>query len=195
MARFDEKNSQYKGVECHECEGYGHIKTECATFLKKHKKSLTASWSADDESEGDGERELAKHIAALSSRIFSDIESCEEDLAYDDLAVFHKKLSDRNTDTWKQLEEQKNITNKLENDRISHQAKISKLNNKVTFLNSQFSHAMKQVKRMSTGTNPTLCKRMLPQPEKGVALMRGVNTKKNYYLWAPQRKSQTGNQT
>ena len=37
-SRYDitnEKNSRYKGVQCHECEGYGHIRTECATFLKK----------------------------------------------------------------------------------------------------------------------------------------------------------------
>jgi hypothetical protein len=27
MVRSDEKNSQYKGVQCHECEGYGHNKT------------------------------------------------------------------------------------------------------------------------------------------------------------------------
>jgi len=27
MARADEKNPQYKGVQCHECERYGHIKT------------------------------------------------------------------------------------------------------------------------------------------------------------------------
>jgi len=33
--RTDEKNNRYKGVQCHECEGYGHIRTECATYLKK----------------------------------------------------------------------------------------------------------------------------------------------------------------
>jgi len=33
--RTNEKNRRYKGVQCHECEGYGHIRTECATFLKK----------------------------------------------------------------------------------------------------------------------------------------------------------------
>ncbi|MCI37797.1 gag-protease polyprotein, partial [Trifolium medium] len=33
--RTDEKPSQSKDVQCHECEGYGHIKTECATYLKK----------------------------------------------------------------------------------------------------------------------------------------------------------------
>ena len=33
--RTNEKNNQYKGVQCHECEGYGHIRIKCATFLKK----------------------------------------------------------------------------------------------------------------------------------------------------------------
>jgi len=27
ITKSDEKNSQYKGVQCHECEGYGHIRT------------------------------------------------------------------------------------------------------------------------------------------------------------------------
>jgi len=27
MAGSDDNNSQYKGVQCHECEGYGHIRT------------------------------------------------------------------------------------------------------------------------------------------------------------------------
>jgi len=40
MSRTDEKNIQYKGVQCHEYEGYSHIRTECATFLKRQKKSL-----------------------------------------------------------------------------------------------------------------------------------------------------------
>ena len=31
MTRPDEVDSHYKGVQCHECEGYGHIRTECAT--------------------------------------------------------------------------------------------------------------------------------------------------------------------
>ncbi|MCI71739.1 gag-protease polyprotein, partial [Trifolium medium] len=36
--RTDEKTNQGKGVQCHECEGYGHIRIECATYLKKQKK-------------------------------------------------------------------------------------------------------------------------------------------------------------
>ncbi|MCH94353.1 gag-protease polyprotein, partial [Trifolium medium] len=41
--KSDEKSSQSKGIQCHECEGYGHIRTECATYLKKQKKSVTVS--------------------------------------------------------------------------------------------------------------------------------------------------------
>jgi len=95
MTSSDDKNSQYKGVQCYECEGYGHIRTKCATFLKKQKKILTTSWSDDDGSKGDGERESTKQIVALTSRVLSNIETCDEDLAYGELA-----------NTCKQLEEQ-----------------------------------------------------------------------------------------
>ena len=104
--RSDENNNLYKGVQCHECEGYGHIRPECATFLKKQKKSLTVSWS--EESEKDMENEFTKHVAALTGRVLSDDESCDKDLAYDELTITYKKLNDRNTNTCKkQLEEQK----------------------------------------------------------------------------------------
>jgi len=136
MARSDDKNSQYKGVQCHEFEGYGHIRTKCATFLKKQKKSLTVSWSDDDESEGDEEKESTKHIAALTSRFLLDADSGNKDLTYDELAASHIKLSSIYTESCKQLKDQRNITKKLENERVSHQANISELNTKVTLLNS-----------------------------------------------------------
>ena len=79
MARSDEKKSQYKGVQCHECEGYGHIRTECATFLKKQKKSLVVSWSDGDDSDDEVKTESANHVSTLTGRIMSDSESCEEE--------------------------------------------------------------------------------------------------------------------
>ncbi|WP_368970978.1 hypothetical protein, partial [Bacillus cereus] len=36
----EERSGQNKGVQCHECEGYGHIRSECATYLKKQKKGM-----------------------------------------------------------------------------------------------------------------------------------------------------------
>jgi len=46
----DDKGNQSKTVQCYECEGYGHSRTDCATFLKKQKKSLTVAWSNEDVS-------------------------------------------------------------------------------------------------------------------------------------------------
>jgi len=65
----DEKNNHYKGVQCHECEGYGHIRTECVTFLKKQKKGMILSWSDDEEADGGGESECAKHVTVMTGRI------------------------------------------------------------------------------------------------------------------------------
>ncbi|KAA0055019.1 gag-pol polyprotein [Cucumis melo var. makuwa] len=43
-------------TKCHECEGFGHIQTKCATYLKCKKKSLVATLSdEEDYSESDDE--------------------------------------------------------------------------------------------------------------------------------------------
>jgi hypothetical protein len=65
----DEKNSRYKGVQCHECEGYGHIRTECATFLKKQKKGMIVSWSDDEGTDRDVESDAAKRVSAMTGRV------------------------------------------------------------------------------------------------------------------------------
>ena len=65
----------------------------------------------------------------------------------------YKNLDDRNTDTCRQLEEQKNITNQLEVEKGCLQEKDFKLNNEVNQLNSQLNHVMKQVKMMTIGTD------------------------------------------
>jgi len=65
---------------------------------------MTASWS-DDESEEDGERESAKHIAALTSKIVPDVDSCVEDLGVAELIASYKCLSKRNYNECRQVEE------------------------------------------------------------------------------------------
>jgi hypothetical protein len=36
--KTDDKSTQNKGVQCHECEGFRHIRTECGIYLKRQKK-------------------------------------------------------------------------------------------------------------------------------------------------------------
>ncbi|MCI19135.1 gag-protease polyprotein, partial [Trifolium medium] len=87
-----EKGSQPNGVQCHECEGYGHIRTECATYLKKQKKSLVVSWSYEDDSEEEVDGETAKHVSALTGICMADEESNDEEVSYDELAASYKEL-------------------------------------------------------------------------------------------------------
>ena len=46
--RTNDKGNHSKEVQCYECEGYSHKRTECATFQKKQKKSLTGAWYDED---------------------------------------------------------------------------------------------------------------------------------------------------
>lgn len=36
--------NQSIGIQCHECKGFGHIRVECPTYLKKQLKGLSISW-------------------------------------------------------------------------------------------------------------------------------------------------------
>ncbi|KAL2526707.1 Uncharacterized protein Adt_11761 [Abeliophyllum distichum] len=42
-------------IQCHECEGFGHIASDCANTLKKShtKKAMNITWSDDDEKDSD----------------------------------------------------------------------------------------------------------------------------------------------
>ena len=45
-----EPTNKSKGIQCRECEGYGHIHAECANTRKKN-KSYTMTWSNEESEE------------------------------------------------------------------------------------------------------------------------------------------------
>ena len=139
----NDKGNQSKVVQCYECEGYDHIRTECATFLKKQKKSLTVAWSDEDILERISESESTKRVTVLTGRFLSDTESCDEELVYDELATSYKNLYVRSAEICKMLGEQKKINNQLLTERSNHLAKISELNDEVTLLNLQLEQVKK----------------------------------------------------
>ncbi|CAJ2633234.1 uncharacterized protein LOC123890825 [Trifolium pratense] len=148
--RTDDKPNQSKGVQCHECEGYGHIRTECATYLKKQKKGLSVSWSDEDDSEG--EAETAKHINALTGVCTSDNESCDEELTYEELADSYKELCLKSEEVCRILEKQKKTIAQLQAERYDNLSKISELNKEVTELNSHLNNLKKHVVMLNKGT-------------------------------------------
>jgi hypothetical protein len=89
--KSEEKSKQLKGIQCHECEGYGHIRAECGTYLKKQKKSLDATWSDESETEG----ESTNLVTALTGRWGSDEDSSDDEVTFDELATTYRKLCHR----------------------------------------------------------------------------------------------------
>ena len=69
--KSEEKGNQSRGIQCHGCEGYGNIRAECPTSLKKQKKGMIVTWS-DHDSESNSEEESAKLVTALTDICNSD---------------------------------------------------------------------------------------------------------------------------
>ncbi|XP_045795337.1 uncharacterized protein LOC123889868 [Trifolium pratense] len=148
--RSDEKPNQPRGVLCHECEGHGHIRAECPTFLKGQKKSLAVTWSDDDDSEEEGESESAKLVYALTGRCESDAETCDG-TSYEELMDTYKELLTSNYEVCKALERLKKTNFQLQAEKSDCLTKIDVLNKVVEKLSSELEHARKQVEVYSIG--------------------------------------------
>ncbi|XP_020866428.1 uncharacterized protein LOC110224555 [Arabidopsis lyrata subsp. lyrata] len=74
--RIDEElRSSSKNVQCFECKGYGHVRSEC-TNLQKHKKKAMNVVTSDSETDSDKEEEDLKNFVALTTfNSSSDIDS------------------------------------------------------------------------------------------------------------------------
>ena len=107
------EESEFKEVQCRECEGFGHIETECATFHNKQSKSVDVAWPEVGGSERMSEGMSIKKVSAVTGRVYSDNESCDEELDYDDLATSYKDLYARSTEICETLGEQKKINSQL----------------------------------------------------------------------------------
>jgi len=86
---------------------------------------LIVSWSDEDDSEGEVENEYAKLVKALTGRCISDSESCDEELAYEELAASYKDLYTRSIEICNLLEKQEKTISELHAERSQHLAKKS----------------------------------------------------------------------
>ncbi|XP_024019584.1 uncharacterized protein LOC112091065 [Morus notabilis] len=63
-----------RGIQCRECDGYGHIQSECANTLKKRKKSLNVTWSGEDSK---GSQEDDDHVNNyVAFNVYQDVPNC-----------------------------------------------------------------------------------------------------------------------
>ncbi len=151
-SKSEEIGSQGKGVQCRECEGYGHISAECPNYLKKQKKGMTATWSEEDDSDDDIKNETSKLITALTGTCTSDTESNTGDVTYEELAASYRDLCKKSAELCRSQEKQKRLILELQSEKNEHLTTISELNDEVTLLNSKLEHMKKEVIMMHGGT-------------------------------------------
>ncbi|KAA0039010.1 uncharacterized protein E6C27_scaffold84G00970 [Cucumis melo var. makuwa] len=62
-----ESGKNGKGIRCHECEEFGHIQSECATYLKRKKKSLIAMFSDEENYCESNDEEVGMTLISIST--------------------------------------------------------------------------------------------------------------------------------
>ncbi|XP_057444286.1 uncharacterized protein LOC130736472 [Lotus japonicus] len=141
----EDKIGNGRGVQCHECEGFGHIRTECATYLKKQKKGMVTTWS-DDESDTEGEDVTANRVTSFMVRCDSDDGDSDKEISDEELAEAYKLLYTK----WKEAciygQQQKKQVFEL-------QAEKKKLTEEVALLNSKMEGMTKSIRMMSKSTD------------------------------------------
>ena len=63
--------NERKGVQCFECEGYGHIQVECPNYVRKQTKSYYTTHSDEEEEYRDTGEENYKNSVAFTSHVKS----------------------------------------------------------------------------------------------------------------------------
>ncbi|KAK2421778.1 gag-protease polyprotein [Trifolium repens] len=120
--KADDKTNQSKGVQCHECEGYGHFRSECTTYLKKQKKGLSVYLLDEDDFEA------ANHVSALNGVCNYDTESCDEELTYEELASAYKELCIRSEEVCRTNVEQEAVINQLKSEKVTNEEQEAVIN-------------------------------------------------------------------
>jgi len=93
--------------------------------------------------------ESSNHVSALTGRIMSDTESCEEEMTYDELDISYYDLIAKNTELTQMVEEQVKEIAQLQDERFDNLAHISELNDELSKLNSQLKHMKERVGMMT----------------------------------------------
>ncbi|KAK2410077.1 putative mitochondrial protein [Trifolium repens] len=187
----EDKSTQGKGVQCHECEGYGHIRSECGTYQKRQKKGLTVSWSDEDTDE---EGESARHVTALTGTCV-DVEDWDsdedEDVSYEELASTYKDLLTRYEEMCRILEKQKKTINKLQTEVNTQVQKVAQAEEKVIQVNAQMDDLRKRVSQLNSGGD--LLEEILENVPSGKLRSVGYNySSLNQYQQDPETKFSSG---
>ncbi|TYK05805.1 Peptidase aspartic, catalytic [Cucumis melo var. makuwa] len=140
-----------KGIRCHECEGFRHIQAECATYLKRKKKGLVATFfDEEDYSERDNE-DLGMPLISICT--MNDEENVQthdqpESKNLTDDAADRKKTEDQEVI----LQQQKRIQD-LDEENQSFLSSIVTLKEELAETKHQFEELLKFARMLTNGTS------------------------------------------
>ncbi|PNX58856.1 gag-protease polyprotein [Trifolium pratense] len=134
-----------KGVQCHDCESYGHVKAECPTFLKIKRGGMSPTYS-DKNSERECDDNTAKRVMAFTGKYDSDNESYDGEVTYEELADSYRELYFQSEEICRVIEKQKVTINHMKAEKIENMSKMDELQKKVNYLTSDLDEA-KEVKK------------------------------------------------
>ena len=96
----DSRNRR-SNIQCRECEGFGHIQSECANTLKKSNKSFNSTWSDGDSDGSREEAHFSHHVAftTLSAGEKAVSEDVPPHAPQDDLPDVNNQISTNYSDS------------------------------------------------------------------------------------------------
>lgn len=135
-------------VRCFECEGFGHIKVEWPTFLKKQKRGLSSTWL-----DPDSESETANSVMAFTRKFESKSVSSDEDMTDEELVATYMLLYTNQEEARLTVENKKETTNVFQKENEKLVSTITGLEEEVSFINSKIVIMTKFVCMLNNGSS------------------------------------------
>ena len=140
-----ERSGKGKGIQCHECEGFGHIQKECPNFLKKQEKGYNATFS-DEDSDSDKISNFVAFTAHESTDKFGECSQkfvLDEELSDDAMNEAYNTLHTKWVEESQILDKQSALILTLTEDKARLLETIVDLKKEVSRLNGELDQMTK----------------------------------------------------
>lgn len=134
-SKDDFKNNKGKGAQCSKCEGFGHIKVESPTFLKKRKERLSITWY---EFDGESEKEITIRVMTFTGKLDFCSETSNKEMSVEELAEIYREI----------LIEWKDSHYKRKEDHKCYTPQKEKLGSTITSLKEEFTLLKSKLENM-----------------------------------------------
>lgn len=162
--RSGERSGKGKGIQCYECEGFGHIQKECPNFLKKQKNGYNATLSDDEEEDSDSDQ-ISNFVAFTASIPTHNLESIDEfaesskrfvtddELSDDAITDAYNVLHTKWVEESQVLDKQSALILSLTEDKTRLLETIIDLKREISRLNGELDQMTKSVRMLNSGTD------------------------------------------